>query len=560
MSERGQEAYSVDADLPEQEGGPAGLQPLQEQLIRALLRVLIVLAGLLAIVGTLDSIDTDQVWTIPFYWGSYALLVAATVWRKASYRFRVWTVIGLLYTQGVIDLIEDGPSGSARVFLLGACFLAAMLLSRWEGFGILGTIALTFAVFGVLFVTGVLEVPNDLIAAEVGRWVTGTLVLLLVGLMMVMSAIFMLPRLDAALGQSQSLTLELSEERAGLERTVSERTAALARRAAYLEATATVAREAAGSLGDPQALLERVAQLVSERFGFYHTGIFIVDETREWAELSAASSEGGRRMLSREHRLRVGAQGIVGDVAARGRSRIALDVGVDAAFFDNPDLPDTRSEMALPLRVGERVIGVLDVQSTEAEAFTEEDSAVLQSLADQIAVAIENSRLYRQMEDAAEAERRARGEASRRTWEAYLAQRANLGFVKEGRTVRALEDAASAAQRERVVAVPVHAGNQEVAVIEVPFSEAQATWTAEQVSMLEALADQVGQALTRAQLYESTERTATRERVISESAAQIRASLDMETVLQTAVREVAESLGIDQAEIRLGTGPTHKQV
>lgn len=560
MSERGQGAYSVDTSLPEQEAGPAGLQSLQEQLVRALLRVLIVLAGLLAIAGTLDSIDTDQIWTIPFYWGSYALLVVAAVWSRTSYRFRVWTVIGLLYIQGVIDLIEDGPSGSARVFLLGACFLAAMFLSRWEGYGMLGAIALTFALFGVLFATGVLEVANDAVAAEVGRWVTGTLVLLLAGLLMVVSANFMLPRLDAALGRSRALALELSDKREGLEQTISERTVALARRADYLEATATVAREAAGSLGDPQVLLERVAQLVSERFGFYHTGVFLIDDAGEWAELHAASGEGGRRMLGRGHRLRVGAQGIVGSVAASGDSRIALDVGVDAAYFDNPDLPDTRSEMALPLRVGEDVIGVLDVQSTEAEAFTGEDSAVLQSLADQVAVAIENSRLYRQMEETAESERRARGEASRRTWEAYLQRRLNLGFVKEGRTIRALEGTESGVPPDGVVAVPIHAGEQEVAVIEVPFSEAQATWTAEQVSMLEALADQVGQALDRAQLYESTERTATRERVIGESAARVRASLEMETVLETAVREVAESLGIDRAEIRLGTGPTHKQV
>jgi len=555
MSERKQERYNVGSPSV-QEAGPAGLQPLQAQLIRVLLRALVVLAGLLAILGTLDSIATDQVWTIPFYWGSYALLVVATVWPRAPYRFRVWTVIGLLCIQGVIDLIEDGPSGSARVFLSGACFLAAMLLSRWEGYSILGAITLTLVLFGTLFATGALEVPNDAVAAEVGRWVTGTLVLFLVGLMMVMSANFLLPRLNAALGRSQTLTLELSAERAGLEQTISERTAALSRRADYLEATAAVAREASGSLGDPQVLLERVALLVSERFGFYHTGVFLIDDAGEWAELRAASSEGGRRMLSREHRLRVGAQGIVGDVAISGRSRIVLDVGVDAAFSSNPDLPDTRSEMSLPLRVGERVIGVLDVQSTEAEAFTEEDSAVLQSLADQIAVAIENSRLYRQMEEAVDAERRARGEASHRTWEAYLRQRQNLGFVKEGRTVRALEGEGAGAQSERVVAVPIYAGDQEVAVIEIPFSEAQATWTAEQVSMLEALADQVGQALDRAQLYESTERSAARERVIGESAAQIRASLDMETVLRTAVREVAETLRIDHAEIRLGTGRT----
>ena len=147
-------------------------------------------------------------------------------------------------------------------------------------------------------------------------------------------------------------------------------------------------------------MLSSAVRLISERLDFYHTGLFFVDPSGEWAVLQAASSEGGRRMLERGHRLRVGAQGIVGDVAARGMPRIALDVGRDAVFFDNPDLPDTHSEMAMPLRSRDVVIGVLDVQSRERGAFTPEDIGVLQTLADQVALAISNARLFSEAQEA----------------------------------------------------------------------------------------------------------------------------------------------------------------
>ena len=159
-----------------------------------------------------------------------------------------------------------------------------------------------------------------------------------------------------------------------------------------LKAASDVAREAS-AIHDLDRLLEDTVNLISERFGFYHAGIFLIDERNEYAILCAASSEGGKWMLARNHKLSVGKVGIVGFVAWKGEPRIALDVGDDAVYFNNPDLPQTRSEMALPLRARQKTIGVLDVQSTQAGAFVEEDISILQTLADQLALAIDNARL-----------------------------------------------------------------------------------------------------------------------------------------------------------------------
>src|SRR5258706_1603519 len=186
---------------------------------------------------------------------------------------------------------------------------------------------------------------------------------------------------------------QLTSLRDALELRVQERTAALEQRAIQLQTVSSVARTIA-SVQDLNTLLPNITKLVSEQFGFYHSGIFLVDEASEFAVLRASNSEAGERMLDRQHKLRLDTNSFLGLGASPSESRIVLDVGIDSVYFNNPDLPQTRSEMALPLRVGGRVIGALDVQSTQPNAFAAGDIATLTTLADQVAIAIENARPF----------------------------------------------------------------------------------------------------------------------------------------------------------------------
>ncbi|MEJ2710024.1 MAG: HAMP domain-containing protein, partial [Anaerolineales bacterium] len=154
-----------------------------------------------------------------------------------------------------------------------------------------------------------------------------------------------------------------------LEQRVSERTRELERRSLQIQVAAEVARDVSATR-DLSELLQRAVNLVRERFGFYHAGIFLVDEKREYVVLRAATGEAGRKMLLQGHKLRIGEMGIVGYATGSGQPRIALDVGIDAVHFQNPLLPETRSEIALPLKSGDQVIGALDVQSKQAAAFS----------------------------------------------------------------------------------------------------------------------------------------------------------------------------------------------
>ncbi|MDW8069676.1 MAG: GAF domain-containing protein, partial [Anaerolineae bacterium] len=191
--------------------------------------------------------------------------------------------------------------------------------------------------------------------------------------------------------QLQGLYNELEERVRDRTRALQEANYALQRRAIQLEASAEVSR-AITSIFNVDELLRRAVNLIRDRFGFYHVGIFLIDETGEWAVLKEATGEAGAQMKAQGHRLRVAETSMVGWTALHRKPRIALDVGKDAVRFANPLLPYTRSEMTLPLMVGGRLLGVLNVQSTEEAAFDEDDIRTLQSMADQLAVAIENAR------------------------------------------------------------------------------------------------------------------------------------------------------------------------
>ena len=354
---------------------------------------------------------------------------------------------------------------------------------------------------------------------------------------------------------------QLGESINTLERRVAERTHDLERRARYLSISAQVVREAA-LVTDSSLLLERLVGLISERFGFYHVGVFVLDDNEEWAVLIAASSIGGQRMVARGHRLRVGLQGIVGTAAGRGESLVVQNVSEDAVYLTSPDLPETRSEMALPLRTRGKVLGVLDVQSKTARAFAEDDVEVLQTLADQVAIALSNARLIERTRAALDAERRAYAEASREAWSAMLRSTPVLGYRYDHTGVVRLaeneysdeEDVLAGPTQEATrVTLPVTVRDISVGSITAQKPADAGQWTKEERALLDVLVRQVSVALDSAQLYQTAQRREVRERVTRQIADDIRAATDIEQILQVATQALGRQLDTSEVVIRLGT-------
>ncbi len=358
--------------------------------------------------------------------------------------------------------------------------------------------------------------------------------------------------------------LALAASREVLEKRVADRTAELRRRSEQLEAAAVVARDAAAIRSIDQ-LMETMVNLISEQFDFYHAGIFLVNESREYAVLEAASSEGGKRMLERGHRLRVGegadTQGIVGYVAMHGEPRIALDVGQDAVWFDNPDLPETRSEMGLPLMIQDEVIGVLNVQSKREAAFSDADISVLQTMADQLALAIRNARLLTESQRALERLEMLYGERTQHAWREEVNAR---GYRYDGIVLSRLRGPAdvqpllaetpSPDVRENKAGqliVPILLHDQVIGQIILEREGADTAWTENEKALARAIGAQAGLALESARLLRATQEQAIQDRMIGDISGRVRETLDIDVMLQTAVREIGQVLDLAEVEVRL---------
>lgn len=354
---------------------------------------------------------------------------------------------------------------------------------------------------------------------------------------------------------------------------LAERNEPLTIRSRQIQTISEVARNIA-STQELDALMNDVAEMVSERFGFYHVGIFLLDDHGDYAVLKAANSQGGKQMLARHHQLKVGQVGIVGYVASNGRPRVATDVGNDAIYFNNPDLPLTRSEMALPLVGRGKVIGVFDVQSTQPEAFGEQDIELFSTLADQIAVAILNSRAFEETKLALEEARLIHKQYLEQAWTQETSEHLHYSFeytpqgviarervtspdinevFKTGQSI--IKDAAHQAgdnshYQNATMGVPIVLRGETIGIIHIQDQGSnERVWAEDEIHTVRAIADQVSQALENARLFEQTVRRAERERKVLEITSKIRSTTSPEEMLQIAVNELHNALHATRTQV-----------
>jgi GAF domain-containing protein len=373
---------------------------------------------------------------------------------------------------------------------------------------------------------------------------------------------------------------QLRALQASLEKRVTDRTAEIEtanqrneKRALQFEAIAMVAHATTASQ-NLETLLPSLATLISSQFGFYHTGIFLIDEDREFAVLRASNSDGGRRMLARGHKLALGQSGIVGYVSATGKARIALDVGSDAAFFNNPDLPGTRSEMALPLRVADQVIGVLDIQSIISNAFQEEDIQVLSTLADQVSVAIQNARSFETTQGLLAEAQKSSGAYLREAWRVLQAQDQIVGYqiasnkllpLSKLRSSKHVQEAVSSRQTVKedgenpALVVPIRIRDEVVGVMDIRVPEDH-DWDADELDVAEAVAERLSLALESSLLLKSTQRRAEIERVTADISSKIGASTQFDSILRTAAEELSRALGGSEVLVQINRESFNEEV
>ena len=331
-----------------------------------------------------------------------------------------------------------------------------------------------------------------------------------------------------------TMTAQLQETLNTLEQRVAERTA-------QLQATADISRATAG-IRDLGELLELAVELIRGRFGFYHASVFLIDEAGEYAVLRESTGEIGAQLKARGHRLAVGSRSLVGWVAQNRKPRVARDVAGDPFHFKNPLLPETRSELSLPLLVGDRLLGVLNVQSQELDAFTAEDLAALQVLADQLSVAIENAQLFAQTR-AALAEARAQYQQTlSANWRDVLA-----GGARE--LVFELEP--GRAPGPVALRLPLRLRDQVIGSLELERGPEAAPLTPEEAALMETAAVQLSAALESAVLVQESQARSRRDQLLTRLTDEMRATLDPATLLRHSIRQLGRALGATEVTVRL---------
>ena len=365
---------------------------------------------------------------------------------------------------------------------------------------------------------------------------------------------------------------ELAQAFENLEEKVADRSQHLERRSLELETIAEVAREIT-IIHDLNTLLTVSANLIRERFRYYHVGIFLVDERGEYAILRAASSIAATQMLEQNYKLKVGQEGMVGSVTRTGQAHIALDVGTDAIHFQNPFLPRTRSEITLPLRSRGITIGALDIQADIQSAFSEQDVKVLQLLADQLAAAIENAQLVQQVESTLAELNNAYRLQTQNVWRSTINQFERPAYEYDGIQVRPVPqdlpdnllqqlengepiitkegDKRNGNRTKTTLMIPLMVLNQVIGVLGLEHEDADHIWTVEEVSIAQAAANRAGITLENARLLEESQRRAIKERTIFDATARIGSAMNIGNILHTTAEEIERILGNTEVTLQI---------
>jgi GAF domain-containing protein len=541
----------------------AQLHDWQEHITHSLL-VASVVIGLVAVAaegvlvirqGRLDVLAVIVVF--------YAIALFLTLVRRLPFRFRAVGFLLLFYSVSLFDLTQSGLSGDGRLFFLAFPLLALILLGKRAGVVALLLSLITIAVVGVGMATGLLVPAFEASSAEALPWVTGIAIYLLVAAAVLIPPGYLITNLVAglsgALEEARQRWHEVRKLSQSLEQQVTERTA-------DLSAASEVARQTAVLAGE-QELMNQFVNLVGERFALYNVGLFLLGGEAEYVVLRAASSEGGQRLVKRGYRVRVGSDDPVGQTARSG------DVRSLAIYQPSlPELPQTRWRVTLPLQVGSRIAGVLDVHFSGEQPPSEERSQALRTLADQLAVGLENARLlaqartsleeltslyrmvtteaWQQFAEAQPALSRYRvgeAEVAEEAWEALFAQARGQGGAVSSRLVVGEGD-------DRYgMAVPVKLRGVPIGIVGFHRSAEAGEWRPEEIAIAEAASERMALALENARLLEETRGLAARERVIREIADQMQQATDLETLVRITAEELNRVLGGSRAYVRMAT-------
>lgn len=472
-----------------------------------------------------------------------AVFLWITISRKLPFGLRAGFLVGALFLAGTIILLRNGLSGIAFAILLGFLLATTNLLGGKSGFQALGITAVATIFIAVLFLTGSRPIPENASpdTARLVGWLSSGIPFILMGAMVVTGSSILLKGMEDSIKSQQKLARDLDRERATLAARVEERTSELETALNRLQGAADISRSIV-TVTEFNTLLQQVVDLILDRFRLYYVGIFMMDDANEYAVLQAGTGEAGQKMLAQNHRLLRGGSSMIGWAVARNEPRITQETMFEKIRFKNPLLPLTRSEMAIPISSRDVVFGAMTIQADEINAFSQEDISLLQSIADSLAIAIENAKLYEDNQNYLEEIRGLNRAYLEQAWSKTLEIHQDLSAEYE------MELNLPGADIHNVE-VPIILRDQVLGTIQLEFTGKQPD--PDELQLVDSITIQTALALDNARLLEETQNQALQEQKVNDISTSISRASTIDEILRIAALEIGNLPTIAEVSIHL---------
>lgn len=500
----------------------------------------------------------------------YAWLLVITFIPRIRLGPKIYSFLSILYFMGMVNFIQSGVRINAGLFLMAFSVMASLFLGTRGAVISLVISVFTLGIMGGFTASGNFPIHpqiNEVIEPRV--WLVTTGIYTILATAVTISLISLVRGLENSLLKEQDLANDLEHERQQLR----QQTDSLEQREAQIRTAAEISRAISAVL-EPDLLIEQVVNLIQQRFDLYYVGVFLITSGRwgnpldssthendnssaQYAVLRAGTGEAGKRLVAAGHKLAVGGESMIGWTTYYRQPRIALDVGNEAVRFSNPYLPDTHSELALPLISHEKVLGALTIQSQQIAAFDTEDISILQAIADSLATALENARLFQEVQANLDEIRALNRQYVLQSWSELTPRAEEFEYTYKSKTENmtdAIEPAANAVADQ--IDIPFTLREQVIGHLRL--ERERPGLSSEERSFIEAVTTQAALALENARLLEVSQRRAAQERVTTNITSKIWASTEIETILQTTLQELGRSLRISDGLIELGLNPVRE--
>lgn len=517
---------------------------IRERILQTLLIGLLSLALPVVIISIQLVLRVNKYGLAVFYIVLLLALVLVTTNRRWPYGFRSMAVISLIFLLAISEFFDSSLPGEFRFYLTIVASLAALLLGSRAGFAAVFICFATHFFIGMAVSNGAIVLDKPDLFINSPNWMNSSFVFLLLEGGVVASISTMIAGLQSGLREKENLSNTLEKQRQILEETVQNRTSDMQRRLIQVRTAAEISR-AISRLNDPNTIYRQVTNLVKEGFNLYYVGIFLIEPSGRYAVLEAGTGEAGRIMLEQNHRLAIGGNSMIGWCTVNRQPRIALDIGEEAVRFNNPYLPNTRSEAALPILSQSEVLGAITVQSELARAFDQNDIMVLQGIADSLAVAIENSRLISELKENLEEIQTLNRSYVKNAWSAILEESGDLQATYED----ALPNAP--AEPLKQVSIPLVLRDQVIGYLNLEMEHDQLS--DEDQAYIDTVTTQTAMALENARLMQESEWRVFQERKLNEMSAEFYKASNLDGILRTAAVQIGQLPLVTEVSIQLIT-------